>query len=171
MVGATVTLGWRAGLAPAAGSYVVEAGTAAGAVDIGGFAVGSVTSVTGTLAEGRYYLRVRGVGAAGEGIPSSEVVVDVPAPAAPPSAPGPPTASVTGGVVSFAWGFATGNATTYVLEAGTASGLANLVAFATGNLDTTFATPAPPGRYYVRIRAANAFGLGPPSNEVVVDVP
>lgn len=31
--------------------------------------------------------------------------------------------------------------------------------------------PAPPGRYFVRVRARNAAGVGPPSGQVVVEVP
>ncbi len=74
-------------------------------------------------------------------------------------------------MVSLTWGAAAGNATTYVVEAGTAAGLANVGTFATGHLDTTFITPAPSGTYYVRVRAANAFGVSASSNEVTVVVP
>ncbi|MEZ5421330.1 MAG: fibronectin type III domain-containing protein [Vicinamibacterales bacterium] len=49
--------------------------------------------------------------------------------------------------------------------------LANVGRFDSGHLDTTFLTPAPPGTYVVRIRAANAFGVSAPSNEVTVVVP
>lgn len=171
VAGQTVALGWRPGAAPLAAAFVVEAGTSAGASDIGRFPVGGATTVAGALPNGRYFIRVRGVGASGEGPPSSEAIVDVPAASQPPLTPGALSASVTGNVVSFAWGAAAGNATTYVLEAGTASGLANLVVLPTGNLDTTLATPAPSGTYYVRVRAQNAFGAGPSTNEVVVVVP
>jgi hypothetical protein len=37
-----------------------------------------------------------------------------------------------------------------------------------GNV-TTFTTEAPPGTYFVRVRAINAKGPGLPSNEVVVE--
>jgi predicted phage tail protein len=171
VVGHTVTLGWQPGPAPAAQVFIVEAGTAPGSANVGRFNVGPATSVAGTLGTGRYFVRVRGVGATGEGPASNDVAVDVPAIAAPPEAPGTLAASVSGTTVSLAWGLATGNATTYVIEAGSASGLSNLVTFPTGNLDTALVTAAPPGRYYVRVRAANASGPGPASNEVVIDVP
>jgi hypothetical protein len=111
------------------------------------------------------------VNANGPGAASSEAILTVPATATPPAAPGVLSATVAGGVVTLRWGAASGNATTYVVEAGTASDTSNLGALATGHLDTTWATPAPPGVYFVRVRAANAFGIGPASNEVTVIVP
>jgi len=35
----------------------------------------------------------------------------------------------------------------------------------------TFSTNAPPGTYYVRVRATNACGTSAPSNEILVNVP
>ncbi len=95
----------------------------------------------------------------------------VPATSAAPQGPGTLTASVSAGIVTLRWGAAGGNATSYIVEAGTAAGLMNVGAFATGHLDTTYTTPAPPGTYFVRVRAANAFGHGAASNEVMVVVP
>lgn len=169
---ATVTLGWQpAGQPPQATSFVVEAGTSHGATDVGAFGVGAATRIAGTLPPGTYYTRIRGVGASGPGAASSEVIVTVPASPTPPGAPGTLTAGVAGGVVTLQWGAASGNATTYVVEAGLASGTANIGTFATGHLDTTFTTVAPPGTYFVRVRAANAFGTSATSNEVTVVVP
>lgn len=167
----TVTLGWQPGSGAIARSYVLEAGTTAGASDVGTFAVGAVTRVTGVLAPGTYFIRVRGVGDTGPGPAGSEVVVTVPSTSTPPSAPGPLSASVSGGVVTLSWGAAAGNATSYVVEAGTAAGLTNIGALPTGNLDTTWSAPAPAGTYFVRVRAANAFGLSASTNEVTVVVP
>jgi hypothetical protein len=168
---ATVTLGWQPGTAPAATSFLVEVGTSSGAIDIGSFAVGPATSVSGTLPAGTYFTRIRGVGANGPGTASSEVIVTVPATSTPPNAPGTLSVSVASGVVTLQWGAASGNATTYVVEAGSASGLSTIGTFATGHLDTSVTTPAPSGTYFVRIRAANAFGTSTPSNEVTVVVP
>ena len=95
----------------------------------------------------------------------------MPAPSALPTTPGTLTGSVARGVVSLAWGASAGNATTYVIEAGTAPGRADIGAYATGHLDTTFGAAVPPGTYHVRVRAANAFGVSVPSNEVTVVVP
>jgi hypothetical protein len=58
----------------------------------------------------------------------------------------------------------------YVLEVGSGSGLANLGRLGVGRA-TAFTAVAPPGAYFVRIRPANSCGLGPPSNELAVQVP
>ncbi|MEZ5419889.1 MAG: hypothetical protein R2708_21445 [Vicinamibacterales bacterium] len=171
VTGSTATLGWQTGPPPATTSFVVEAGTTPGGVEVGAFPVGLATQASGALSSGTYHVRVRSVGANGPGAASSDAIVTLPAPAAPPGVPGALSGSTSGGVVSLSWGAAAGNATTYVVEAGTAPGLANLVVFPTGNLDTTLATRAPSGTYYVRVRAANAFGVSPPTNEIVVVVP
>lgn len=167
----TVSLGWQPGPGLVARSYVLEAGSTAGASDVGTFAVGAATRVTGVLAPGTYFVRVRGVSDTGPGPAGSEVIVTVPSTSTPPAAPGALIASANGGVVTLRWGAAAGNATSYVIEAGTAAGLTNIGALPTGNLDTTWSAPAPRGTYVVRVRAANAFGLSPTTNEVTVVVP
>lgn len=171
VAGSTITLGWQTGVPPATTSFIVEAGTAPGATDIGAFPVGMATRVSGALPPGTYYTRVRSVGANGLGAASSEAIATVPAPSAPPTTPGTLAGSVASGGVSLTWGASAGNATTYVIEAGTAPGRADIGAFATGHLDTTFGAAVPPGTYHVRVRAANAFGVSDPSNDVTIVVP
>jgi hypothetical protein len=56
----------------------------------------------------------------------------------------------------------------YLLEAGTASGLANIATFPLAS--PSLAVMAPAGTYHVRVRAGSACGLGAPSNEIVVSV-
>ena len=90
------------------------------------------------------------------------------------AAVGAPTnlaASVSGTTVILSWTPpATGDPVSfYVIEAGTAPGLSNLVQFALTTPGLT-APGIPFGVYYVRIRAAGAAGFGPPSNEIVVTV-
>lgn len=167
----TVALGWQPAPANAGSTFVVEAGTSMGGSDIGVFDVGSARRVTATLPAGTYYARVRSVGPGGQGAASSEVVLTVPSTSTPPNAPGPLSGRVVDGAVRLAWGAASGNATTYVIEAGAASGLANVGTLPTGALDTSLAAPAPAGTYFVRVRAANAFGVSAPSNEVMIVVP
>ena len=74
-------------------------------------------------------------------------------------------------MVSLGWNAAAGNATTYVIEGGTAPGLSNLGVLPLGSLDTAVAGAVPAGTYYFRTRAANSFGSSAPSNEVVQVVP
>lgn len=52
-----------------------------------------------------------------------------------------------------------------------ACGATNFGSLPTGHLDTAFATPAPAGVYFVRVRAVNAFGSSAPTNEVQLVVP
>jgi hypothetical protein len=170
-VGSTVRLSWEPGPPPRGTSFIVEAGTTPGGSDVGRFGVGAATTVSGSLGSGAYYARVRGVSDAGEGAASSEVIFTLPPPASPPSAPGTLSATVTAGVVTLSWGAAAGNAAGYVLDVGSASGLTNIGSLATGHLDTAFATPAPSGVYFVRVRAVNAFGSSAATNEVQVVVP
>lgn len=62
-------------------------------------------------------------------------------------------------------------ATRHVLDVGTAPGLTNLGSIAVGPEEALTVPSAPPGRYYVRVRAANIAGTSAPSNEIVIDVP
>ncbi len=86
-----------------------------------------------------------------------------------PAAPGAPSATIAGATVTLRW-TASADAVFYVLEAGTAPGLANIGTItATGPSVTV--NGVPPGRYYVRVRAVSIGGAGPRSSETVVLVP
>ncbi len=171
VVGSTVSLAWSPGAAPAPLGYVIEAGSAPGLSDLGRFPVGGATQVAAVVAPGSYGLRVRAVGASGEGPASSEWRFTTPATPTPPGAPSSLVTSVAGNVVYLAWTAGAGNATTYIVEGGSGPGLSNLGVIAIGSLDTAAAGAVPPGTYYLRVRAANAVGSSPPSNEVAVVVP
>jgi hypothetical protein len=100
-----------------------------------------------------------------------------PAALTPTTAPGPPSNLIyhtdQGGVVNLAWTpSSTGDlVATYVIEAGSATGLANLASIATNSTVPNFHTSGVAnGRYYVRVRAQNAGGTSAPSNEVLVVV-
>ena len=77
----TVTLSWTGDAA--ASAYVIEAGSAPGWADLGAFDTGSpLTSATvRKVPYGTYHVRIRARNAAGVGFASSDIVVQVSAPA------------------------------------------------------------------------------------------
>lgn len=94
--------------------------------------------------------------------------------AAAPVAPGALTASISGSTVHLAWSAAAGGDApdSYVIEAGSSTGLTNLANFDTGSAALSLtANDAPAGTYFVRVRARNSAGDSAPSNEITVTVP
>jgi hypothetical protein len=102
-----------------------------------------------------------------------------PSPQPPPSPPAPPGCplpvapspfqfSQSGALVVLVWAGAAG-AQDYVIEVGSSPGLSNVLVQSLGPI-TSVSTIAPPGRYFARMRALNACGPGPVSNEIVVTV-
>jgi lysophospholipase L1-like esterase len=91
----------------------------------------------------------------------------------PPAAPLNLVGTVSGSRVALSWNvpFAGDAAVSYVLEAGSASGRADLANFDTGVAAPAFtADNVPAGTYYVRVRGKNAVGVSAPSNELVLNV-
>lgn len=80
VTGQRVDLAWQDPAAsPAATSYLLEIGSASGAADLGVVALDAGRALTVLAAPpGRYFVRVRGVNAAGAGAPSPDVLVLVP---------------------------------------------------------------------------------------------
>jgi 5-hydroxyisourate hydrolase-like protein (transthyretin family) len=165
--GGFLTFTWQAALTggPPSG-YIIEAGIASGVTNLTIPVTARSFSFNG-VPPGFYFLRVRATNAGGVSPPSPEVMIVV---GGAPSPPGPPnftSFTAVGSTVTLAWTApALGTATSYIIEAGSAPGLANLVTYDTGNTNTT-ATFAgvPPGTYYVRLRAVNAQGASIVSNE------
>ena len=121
---------------------------------------------------GTYYVRLRAENAAGSGPPANELTVSLPTAASVASAPALLRSNVEPSrLVTLAWTPPfDGAATSYFVEAGSASGLANLVVLPIGPAPE-LQVVAPPGTYFVRVRAANSAGVSAASNEVVVVVP
>lgn len=169
--GSTVVLNW---IAPVAGdpatSFVIEAGSASGGADIVSFdtTLFTTTFTAMNVPSGTYFVRVRARNGSGVSGPSNEGIVLVGVtPCSPPPAPAGLGYSVQISRVTMFWNSVPG-ATSYVLEAGSSRGLANLANFDTGNTMTSFtALGVPPGDYYVRVRAKNACAVSSVSNEVV----
>ncbi len=90
--------------------------------------------------------------------------------------PNPPTsinASVVLDTVTLSWTPAAtgGAAQSYILEAGSAPGLANIATFTLNGTGTSTVVGAvPPGQYFVRVRARNILGTSGPSPDRQVTV-
>lgn len=86
-----------------------------------------------------------------------------------PPAPADFAATVGGNVATFSWSAVAG-ATHYVIEAGSAPGLANLATLAVTGSSLTV-PGVPPGTYYLRIRSVGVGGQGDRSTDIAVTVP
>jgi hypothetical protein len=176
VTGNRVTLTWQP---PAGGSaplgYLVEAALTPGGPPVAAFLVVEPGMVLNAVPNGVYFVRVRAGNAEGISAVSNEAIVSVPGGGGPcAAAPEPPTglgAAVSGSVVTLTWSPApTGcRALTYVVQAGSASGLSDLALFSLGGV-TSLSVSAPPGTYFVRVVAVNAFGASAPSDEAIVIV-
>jgi hypothetical protein len=60
--------------------------------------------------------------------------------------------------------------TSFIIEAGSSSGLSNIAMLPLAGDLRSVQVLAPPGEYFVRIRGRNACGVGPVSNEIIVTV-
>jgi hypothetical protein len=178
VTGTTIFLSWQPAIGGCpATSYLIEAGSQFGLADLAAISTGdAATSFAWTNApNGSYVVRVRGVNATGVGPNADGVRVTVPGgPAAPACSalPSPPTqlaANITGSTVVLTWNPSASAPATYVLEAGSASGLSDLFVTVTSSA-AAIAVTASPGTYYMRLRARTNCGTSVPGNEIVVAV-
>lgn len=162
-------------------SYIIDVGSSAGFVIADLLSVDTVDSSTALDASavppGTYYVRVRARNALGVSAASNEVQVIVGVVIAPPAGcPGAPRSlagTAAAGVVNLTWlPPLSGTAQSYILEAGSAPGAANLAAFDNGPATTFARAGVPAGVYYLRIRAVAA-GCAPSaaSNELALTMP
>jgi predicted phage tail protein len=178
VAGSTLSLTWQRPSSVTPTSYVVEAGSTSGAANLATLDTGSAaTTLTfPNVPAGTYFLRVRARSTSGLTAPSNEIVVTVGGTGgggcATIGAPANLAASVSGNSVTLTWVAPGGDcvATSYLIEAGSASGLSNLAALSTGTSATSFSASAPNGTYYVRVKAASGTSTSAPSNEVRVTV-
>lgn len=175
MNGTRVTASWSApSIATGVLGYLLDVGSTSGASNIASLPLTTTGFTYDPVPKGVYFLRVRAYNAAGLGEPSTEKLLVIDGASGPP---GPPTlfkSTVTGATVKFDWGLPLqGNAPLrYRLEVGSAPGLKDLLTVETLSpvFTRTFAG-VPPGRYYVRLRGANSWGLGAATSDLVVVVP
>lgn len=172
--GGRLTATWTPdSVGPVATGYQLEVGTAPGRTDIGAVSVATpVFQFTG-VPPGVYFVRVRALVGAVAGPPSADEMMVVGGVPAPPSEPAAFTTTVSGNVLTLQWEPPLfGPLTEYLIEAGSQPDAADIGAVRTGNTNTTLTVPGvPPGRYYLRVRAINAQGVGLPSVERQVVVP
>ena len=168
--GLTLNLTWTAattGSTPV--TFSVEVGNAPGAAQLlQGTAATSIAVVLPT--GGTYYARVRAVNTYGTSVASPEVSVTVATPNPKPGAPQTLNASFSGRSVGITWGAPlTGDpVTNYILEVGSAPGLANILVVPVG-ATTGFATAGvPDGTFWIRVRGSNAAGTGPASADLAL---
>jgi len=178
-----VTMTWGAPTSGVATSYVIEASSQAGGpANLANFNTGnnSLTLIVPNVPAGTYYVRVRAFAGCGASAPSNEVALVVPAEGGGGSCPGAPqelAASVSGNNVTFTWiAPVSGTPTSYVIQAGSQPGGANLANFDTNSTAVSLnAAGTPAGSYYTRVYgkssscAAPTF-LGPASKEILVVV-
>lgn len=168
--GSNVTLSWSA---PASGGsptgYSVEAAIAPGGAAIATLSVSGISITVPGVPNGTYYVRVRASNGSGTGPVSNEVTVSVGG--ACTGAPLPPSLRVrsVGPQAVVTWGSSGGCApTNYVLSAGSAPGLSDIVVVNAGG-ELGLSAIAPPGTYYVRVAGSNSFGTAV-SQELTVRV-
>jgi hypothetical protein len=172
VAGATVSLFWDPLSGPSqATAYTLQVGTFSGASNLFNGNVGSTTTVSGAVGPGTYFWRVIATNDAGASAPSAESQVTV----GTCVLPGTPTNfnfSLNGRVVTMHWSApsAGGTLDVYIIEAGSAAGLADLFSGPTGSTVPVVVVEAPPGNFFVRVRAQNACGLSGPSNERLIVV-
>jgi sugar lactone lactonase YvrE len=178
VAGRTVTLTWSPPSGDPPTSYVIEAGSASGRADLANLDTGSpsATFAATDVPPGTYFIRVRARSAGGTSGPSNEAVVTILGAGGCSSAPDAPTSlsgTASGPSVTLTWQAAAGGcpATSYRLEAGSATGFSNIASFSTGNVATSYAGGGvTPGTYYIRVLASNAGGTSAPSNELRIVV-
>lgn len=172
----TVTLTWSAPLGgDAPTGYFIRASLSPGGPIIASFPTTNTTEVITNVPMGVYYVHILAMNADGTSVPSNEVIASVPGGTGGcttrPEMPTDFSATVAAGEVTLSWTPpSTGCAPTgYVIQAGSATGLSDLAILNVTNM-STLSVMAPPGTYFVRVIATNAFGGSTPSAEIVVTV-
>jgi hypothetical protein len=163
--GNAVTLSWNRSSALWA-NYTLLVGTMAGVPDLFKAALGNASTISGIVGPGLYYWWVVPDNVAGTGPASAVGQFTVGPTCIAPAAPQNFEVAVNGRVVTLSWTPSSpGPVEHYIVDAGSAPGLTDLVSASTGSAAAMAVTPAPPGTYYVRVRAQNACGVSGPSNE------
>lgn len=173
VTGATATLSWTAPAGSFVENYVVLAGATPGfTAPIASVPASASPLVVPGVPPGVYFVRVVAQNAAGFSGASNEITLTV-APPSPPSAPTLNAPVKAGASVTLSWtpGATGGVPTSYELVVAATSGGAAIMAPVTLTGTSQTFGPVPAGTYFLRLRALNAAGTSPASNEVVLTMP
>jgi len=160
---------------PIVTGYQVRAGSAPGLTDIGVLPLpATARTFTAEAPPGTYYVRVVALNGAGEGVASNEaVIVAQPGTCTIPDVPTGVVASAQPGRLTLRWNAPASGAipTTYIVQAGTASGASDRFAVGLPGTLTSASGLVPRGPYFIRMFAANACGTSGPSVETSATIP
>ena len=161
--GTTVQLQWTENpLGPAIAGYQLQAGHSAGVTDVAVLPFSATArGFSAVVPVDTYFVRIVAVNAAGTGAPSNEAILTPgPGVCTIPSAPTGVSAGTGPGAIGLTWNPPSTGAipTTYRIQAGTASGLANWGAVDVPGTLTSVGGAVPPGPYFIRVFALNAWG-------------
>lgn len=165
--GSSVSIRWSPDTGWPPTGYFLDAGSSPGATDIGSFPTTTPALSASGVPNGRYYLRVRARNAEGMSGPSPETVLTVGC--APPLPPTMLTGAVNGTSVTLNWQASPSTGVSYIVVAGTSPGASNIAQVPVGTV-TSLTANAPPGRYFVRVRAVAGPCGAAESNEVELAV-
>lgn len=155
-------------------SYTLAAGSAPGLTDIASIPLSGVSPslvYASAIPPGTYFVRVRAANSCGQSPFTPDLRLTIGAGSDLPLAPLNLTATTTGNTTTLSWVVPPGAISGHVLEAGSDTGLADLVTAPLGPAPGLVVPGVPSGVYVLRVRAVNAAGTGPPSADVVLRVP
>ncbi len=164
--GPIITLSWTAPSdTPWITGYRLAGGISPGGADVSMDVGTQQTTVTTTVAIGRYFARVYGMLDGIPGLPSNEVSVSY---TGAPSRPQAALVGVDGSHASLTWRPPIwGPVISYEVHVGTAPGWSNLGVIPVGAGSPSLGGDVGDGVYYVRVYAVNGGGRSLPSNEVM----
>jgi hypothetical protein len=162
----TVQLTWRESRNSAVANYRVLVGSQPGLADLAAADTGPVNAFAAVAPPGTYFVGIVAVNDCGMSPASNVIRVEV---GAGPPAPANLRAGVDGTRAGLAWDAVAG-VDGYVIEVGTAPGLADLGSIPTAGTSLVV-EGAPSGTYYVRVRAVRDGLSSEPSGEARLVVP
>ncbi len=166
--GASLQLAWTpATTGAAATAFAVAVGTAPGTTTLPVQTTAATSLTVAVPSSGTYYARVQAMNAAGSSIASPEAEAVVSLTGGRPGRTPRPRAWTSGRALFMEWDAPGGGdpVTGYVLEAGSAPGVANLAVLPLSAV-RSFSTGVPVGTFWLRVRAVNGEGTGDPSEDI-----